>query len=83
MTQADASRAYNCSVSEQADPGFRDLDRSAAFDEIVSSMEHFDTDAQIRAVRRASYRLMLARPGANCSMPAVAPASTLPRWLRR
>jgi SAM-dependent methyltransferase len=46
-------------------PGFRDLDRSRYFDEMLAGMEAFDADPQVRAMRRATYRLMRPHPGAR------------------
>ena len=40
------------------DPGYRDLDRSAAFDEIVSNLDHFNADPSVKAARRVLYRAL-------------------------
>jgi ubiquinone/menaquinone biosynthesis C-methylase UbiE len=45
------------------DSGYRDLDRSASFDKIVASLDHFNADPSVKAVRRILYRVLRPRPG--------------------
>jgi demethylmenaquinone methyltransferase/2-methoxy-6-polyprenyl-1,4-benzoquinol methylase len=47
------------------DPGFRDLDRSAGFDEIVAALDHFNSSPYVKAARRELYRLLRPRPGSR------------------
>jgi ubiquinone/menaquinone biosynthesis C-methylase UbiE len=44
-------------------PGFRDLDRSSGFAEILASLDHFNKAPYVRAARRALYRLLRPGPG--------------------
>jgi SAM-dependent methyltransferase len=52
-------------MTDPPEPGFRDLDSSRHFDEMLRGMEQFDGNPQVRALRGATYRLIRPRPGAR------------------
>jgi SAM-dependent methyltransferase len=52
-------------TDSQADAGFRDLDSSAFFNEMVATLDHFNESSYITATRRAIYRLVRPKPGAK------------------
>ncbi|HLF77597.1 MAG TPA: methyltransferase domain-containing protein [Dehalococcoidia bacterium] len=50
-------------MGEQADPGYRDPDRSAGFEEMLRNLDHFDATDYVRRARRLMYRQLRPKPG--------------------
>jgi ubiquinone/menaquinone biosynthesis C-methylase UbiE len=50
-------------VGDEADPGFRDPDRSAGFEEILRNLDYFDATDYIRKARRLMYQQLRPKAG--------------------